>query len=197
MAEIHQTESGIYYLHDYIPVKQFPGHSEEEIAVSKMIWKYKDGEPETLEIFTYELMSAVAFIANRIRSEKIGLVAVPPSKVDKPSAIRMSIWKMVSWYNQGIVRNNFECEKSFYDYSTLLTRIFDISTAHEGTRASYDEQIESIQCSRNYLSKYWTAFVILDDVTTKGISMDVCRDILLDHGAKERYIIRMAIARTV
>lgn len=197
MVQLHQTESGIYYLHDYIPVKQFRYHSEEEIAISKKIWQYKDGDADALNVFTNELMCAVATIANGIRSDKIGLVAVPPSKVNKPSTVRTSIWNMVNWYNQGIVRTNFGCGKSFYDYSTLLTRVSDISTAHEGVRASYDEQMDSIACSRNNLSKYWTAFVILDDVTTKGTSMDVCRDILLEHGAKEQYIIRMAIARTV
>lgn len=147
--------------------------------------------------FTNKLMWAVAAVANTIGSNKFGLVAVPPSKVNKPSAIRNSIRKMANWYNQGIVRKNFKCSKAFYDYGNLLIRVSDISTAHEGVRATYDEQIESIECSKNGLSKYWTTFIILDDVTTLGTSMDVCRDILLAHGAKEQYIIRMAIARTV
>ena len=47
------------------------------------------------------------------------------------------------------------------------------------------------------LSRLWTTFIILDDVTTLGTSMDACRDILIQHGAKEQYIYRMAIARTL
>lgn len=197
MLQINMTETGIYYLHNYIPVRQFPYYSEEAVAITKKIWDYKNGDADALNVFTNELMCAVATIANNIRSDKFGLVAVPPSKVNKASAIRASIQGMVNWYNQGIIRNNFGCSKAFYDYSNLLTRISDISTAHEGVRASYDEQIESIACCRNNLSKYWTTFIILDDVTTLGTSMDVCRDILLSHGAKGQYIIRMAIARTV
>lgn len=32
-----------------------------------------------------------------------GDVEVPPSKVDKMSAVRNSIWNMVNWYSKGIV----------------------------------------------------------------------------------------------
>lgn len=197
MLQLNMTDSGIYYLHDYIPVRQFRYYSEDAVAISRKIWDYKDGDQDALNVFTNELMWAVAMVANRIRSNKFGLVAVPPSKVDKFSAVRNSIWNMVNWYSKGIVRKSFGCSKEFYDYSNLLTRVSDISTAHEGVRATYDEQIESIECCRNNLSRYWTTFIILDDVTTLGTSMDVCRDILLEHGAKEQYIIRMAIARTV
>ena len=197
MLQLNMTETGIYYLHNYIPVRQFPYYSEEAVAITKKIWDYKNGDADALNVFTNELMWAVAILANRIRSNKFGLVAVPPSKVDKMSAVRNSIWNMVNWYINGIVQKSFGCSKVFIDYSNLLTRVSDISTAHEGVRATYDEQIESIECRRNNLSKYWTTFIILDDVTTLGTSMDVCRDILLEHGAKEQYIIRMAIARTV
>lgn len=197
MLQLNMTNSGIYYLHDYIPARQFPYYSKEAVAITKKIWDYKNCDADALNVFTNELMCAVAMVANQIRSNKFGLVAVPPSKVDKPSAVRISIWNMVKWYSKGIVRKSFGCSKEFYDYSNLLTRVSDISTAHEGVRATYDEQIESIECCKNNLSKYWTTFIILDDVTTRGTSMDVCRDILLAHGAKGKYIIRMAIARTV
>lgn len=195
--QLRKTESGIYYLHDYIPVRQFGSHSEEEIDISKKIWHYKDGDVGELRIFTNELMVAVADLAKQTRSDKFGLVAVPPSKVDKQSAVRNSIWNMENWCKQGITNTIFGCSKSFYDYSSLLTRVSDISTAHEGQRASYEEQKVSIACSRDNLSKLWTTFIILDDVTTLGTSMDVCKDILLENGAKEKYIIRMAIARTL
>lgn len=194
---LNRTNSGIYYFHDYIPVRQFPFYSEEEVAISRKIWDYKKCNTNAINVFTYELMCAVAYVANHTGSNKFGLVAVPPSKVDKPSAIRISIEIMVNWYNQGITQKDFKCDKAFFDYSNLLTRIFDISTAHEGVRATYDEQMASIECCGDNLSRHWTTFIILDDVTTLGTSMDVCKNILLAHGAKEQYIIRMAIAKTV
>lgn len=123
MLQLNMTDSGIYYLHDYIPVRQFRYYPEEAVAISRKIWDYKDGDADALNVFTYELMCAVVDLANGIRSDKFGLVAVPPSKVNKPSAIRASIQGIVNWYNQNIIRNNFGCSKAFYDYSNLLTRV--------------------------------------------------------------------------
>ncbi len=194
---IKQTETGIYYLHDYIPKRNFPIHSPEEVAMSKMIWDYKDNRGEALGIFTNELMQAIAEISRNMVSNKIGLVAVPPSKVNKASTVRTSIWNMENWYKQGITRSNFKCYKEIYDYGDLIMRASDISTAHEGQRATYEEQMESLTCQKSGLSRLWTTFIILDDVTTLGTSMDACRDILIQHGAKAQYIYRMAIARTL
>lgn len=131
---LKMTKTGIYYLYDYIPYRRFPDYSEEEAAVTKRIWKYKGGDAEALEGFTNEIMEAVAAVASNARSNKFDLVAVPPSKVHKLSAVRNSIQNMVNWYNQGIVRDIFGCSKEFYDYTYLLKRVFDIGTAHEGIR---------------------------------------------------------------
>lgn len=195
MYNIRQTDTGIYYLHDYIPVRQFRYHSDEEVAISKKIWDYKNGDADALNLFTNELMQAISFIVKD--GDKIALVAVPPSKINKDSPIRTSIWNMANWYNQGITQSTFGCNKRIMDFGRLLTRISDVSTSHEGRRATYEEHMESIQCSRDHLSKYWAKFVILDDVTTRGTIMDACEDILIEHGAVEKHIIRLAIAKTI
>lgn len=197
MIDLKQTDSGIYYLHDYVPVRQFRRHSETDNSMSRKIWDYKNGEADALNLFTNELMEAVSVLSKKMPGNKIGLVAVPPSKVGKASTVRTSIWNMANWSDKGIALRNFNCNKTIYDYGNLLTRSSDISTAHEGRRSSYEEQYESISCARDRLSRYWTTFIILDDVTTQGTSMDVCRDILIEHGAVEKYIYRMAIAKTI
>lgn len=194
---IKQTDTGIFYLHDYIPTRNFSIHSADEVAMSKKIWDYKNGEADALNVFTNELMQAIAEISRNMVSNKIGLVAVPPSKVNKESTIRTSIWNMENWYKQGKTKEIFGCNKEIHDYGNLIVRSSDISTAHEGQRATYDEQMESITCTKSRLSTLWTTFIILDDVTTLGTSMDVCRDILIANGAIDRYIYRMAIARTL
>ena len=40
-------------------------------------------------------------------------------------------------------------------------------------------------------------FIILDDITTSGNSMYVCREILIENGVENKDIISLAIARTV
>ncbi len=197
LFNLSQTQTGIYYLHKYVPLRKRPFFPVNEAEMSEKLYLYKTGDADALNLFTNELMWAVAEISKKTPADKIGLVAVPPSKVNKESTIRTSIWNMMNWYNQGIADKVFGFKKTLYDYGMLLTRASDISTAHEGRRATYDEQKASIACSRSNLSKYWTTFIILDDVTTIGTSMDVCRDILIEHGALEKYIYRLAIGRTV
>ncbi len=197
MFELRQTGDGIYYLYDYIPTRAFGRYSDEEIAISKKMWDYKNGEENALTDFTNDLMRAITILSKQMTGDKIGLVAVPPSKVDKESSIRTSIWNINKWYDKGITKSTFKCDKVIYDYGNLLTRVTDISTAHKGRRATYEEQYDSIECARDRLSRYYTTFIILDDVTTTGTSMEVCQDILVEHGAKERYIYRMAIAKTI
>ena len=193
---LRQTETGIYYIHDYYSPKRFPKVTQEQEDLRSLMWVYKDQLHEAaLRRFTDELMEALTLISQDIRLSKIGLVAVPPSKTYKKSPIRASIRRIHDWYEEGITLTRFGCDKTIYDYGNLLTRTYDIKTAHREGRTTYEEQKPSIACSRDRLWRYRTAFIILDDVTTKGISMDVCRDILIDNGANEESIYRLAIAR--
>lgn len=194
---LKQTDTGVYYIHEYIPLRKRSYYPTLKAQISEDIYQYKMGDDNAMDFFTNELMWAISAISRNISGDKIGLIAVPPSKVGKESSIKKSIQVIMNWYSGKLTKLAFECDKVIYDYGNLLTRVSDISTAHEGRRASYDEQKESISCSRDHLSKYWTTFIILDDVTTIGTSMDVCRDILIEHGAIERYIYRLAIGRTV
>lgn len=195
--DLKQTESGVYYIHDYYPSKRYPRVTQEQEDLRSLIWVYKDLHEAAMRKFTNELMEAISLISQDIRSSKIGLVAVPPSKRYKISPIRVSIERIHDWHEKNITEFLFGCDKTIYDYGHLLTRSQDIKTAHKEGRATYEEQKESIACSRDRLWRYRTAFIILDDVTTKGTSMDVCRDILVENGANEDNIYRLAIAKTV
>ena len=196
MFFLRQTGSGIYYIYDYYPMKYRRITSEQDI-LRKQIWAYKDHDDDAMAKFTHELVTAITQISRNIRLSKVGLVAVPPSKTDKESPIRESIRQIVSLSKKGIIASAFGCNKTLYDYGNLLTRITDIRTSHKEGRATYEEQIESISCSRDRLWRYQTAFIILDDVTTLGTSMDACRDILIENGSNADKIYRLAIAKTV
>lgn len=194
---LKHTDEGVYYIHDYVPVRSFPYSSDDEVAFTRELWDYKKSEAEALDKYTKELMAAIAQLSFHVSDSKIGLVAVPPSKVGKESAIRTSIWTIKNWCDRGITQTVFGCDKQIYDYSFLLSRESDVATSHESQiRASYEDHIASISCSRDRLWRYRTTFIILDDVTTLGTSMDVCRDILIQNGANADHIIRLAIAKT-
>lgn len=196
MVKLQQTNRSIYYIHSYTPKRYWKFHREDEIYHSKLMLSYKDCIPEAIEIYTDELMQAIAQISKTITADAIGLVAVPPSKANKQSAIKESIHIITAAYTIGTFQKQYGCSKQIYDYGNLLMRYKDIPTAHEGYRPNYDEQYNSICCIRGDLSKDNIAFLILDDVTTNGISMQVCRDILIDHGVDKKSIRRLAISKT-
>lgn len=196
MFFLRQTESGIHYIYDYYPSKYRRITGDQDL-LRRQIWAYKDMDSDAVTRFTRDLISAVTLISRDIRLSKIGLVAVPPSKVCKESPVRESIRQIVSLSKKGVISSAFGCNKTLYDYGTLLTRTSDIRTSHREGRATYEEQIDSISCSRDRLWRYRTAFIILDDVTTLGTSMDACRDILIENGSDEDKIYRLAIAKTV
>ena len=89
--DLKQTESGVYYIHDYYPSKRYPRVTQEQEDIRSLIWVYKDLHEAAMRKFTNELMEAISLISQDIRSSKIGLVAVPPSKRYKISPIRVSI----------------------------------------------------------------------------------------------------------
>ncbi len=196
---LRQTTDGIYYLDDYVPVRKFRYYDgAEEFAES--MWAFKESPDNKLafSVMNNKIIYNIKELAPGIRSDKIGLVAVPPSKSGKYSPIKESIHFICQMGLEGYLPDSFGVSQKLYNYSNLLIRSTDIPTKH-GTRGrlSREDEMSSISCYSKHLSHYHTTFIILDDITTSGTSLNICRDILLAHGAIERYIIRAAIARTI
>ena len=194
---MYQADDGTYYLHDYIPTRLFANYDEKSVELSKKIWEFKNGNAEVEYEYAVMLLKAIAELAPYIRSKKIALVAVPPSKAKKFSPMRATIDKMVGLSESGYLKVFLGCDKKLLNYKDLLVREEDVATSHEGRRATYDEHLNSIGCSENRLSTLWSHFIILDDVSTTGVSMSACKQILVDHGLPERYITCLALAKTV
>lgn len=193
---LHMTDAGVYYIHHYIPKKEFEIHSEQERNFSRMIWDYKDGKKMAHDFLDRELTQAIVELSKDIRTRNICLVAVPPSKVKKFSPVRASIQRITEMLQQD---KEFQgtVPQTVRGYKWLISRTSDIVTSHTERRATYDEQIASLQCKRNDLGSWNSTFIILDDVTTRGTSMEACRDLLLQCGAHEDQVICLSIAATV
>lgn len=188
-------------MHNYVPERKRDYYDADSVEMSEKIIDYKNGEDEAIEFFTSELMEAISYLSNNVMEsyvENLALVPVPPSKVDKYSPIKQSIHQIKRWFEDGITESKFGCEKNIFNYSNLLTRISDVNTAHkEWPRPTYQEHLNSIKCSKNNLSRDYMTFILLDDITTTGITMNACKRILLDHGANKRFIYKLAIGGTV
>lgn len=79
---------------------------ELQCQLSRDIWKYKDGDLEQIERFANELIQAITIITKEINTNKLALVAVPPSKVGKYSPVVESIKLINQWSQMGVLKVN-------------------------------------------------------------------------------------------
>lgn len=195
-----KKQFGVYYLFDYDKYKR---------DENKKIWAYKDYNKEIPNVhrvefnyFTTKLMEAILELSNLIdvKFNKLALVSVPSSTVERDnlSTVKESINIIEKWYNEGRVRSEFNCKKEIINCGNLLKRVIDVDISHINKRVSYIQHIESIACEKkDIVNKDDVAFIILDDVSTRGTIMNVCEDILISNGVKKENIYKFALFKTV
>lgn len=214
-----RKQFGVYYLFDYDKNTKYRTGS-----LSKKLLGYKDYSDDSIDYkddfdyFNNELMKAISVLSNQVipnNISKLALVSVPSSTVERDAlaTMRKSIKCIENWYDEGKTETDFCCKKEIINCGNLLTRISDVNTSHLSktqpmfydvttsykykSRPSYIEHKESIECSKSeILERDDVAFVILDDISTRGTIMDACEDILIDHGANKENIYKFALFKT-
>ncbi len=173
---------------------------------------------DDFDYFNNELMKAISVLSNQVipnNISKLALVSVPSSTVERDAGatMRKSIKCIENWYDEGKTETEFGCKKEIINCGNLLTRISDVNTSHLSktqpmfydvttsykykSRPSYIEHKNSIECSKSeILERDDVAFIILDDISTRGTVMDACEDILIDNGANKENIYKFALFKT-
>ena len=200
-----KKQFGVYYKFD---------NYKDRKSENKDIWAYKDYNKESPDIylkefdyFTTVLMKAISELSNDIIDSsinKLALVAVPSSTIErnKSSTMKESINVIESWQEEGKTQSDFNCKKEIINCGDLLKRVSDVNTAHlsknsSKSRPSYVEHINSIDCEiDDVLEMEDVAFIILDDISTRGTIMNACEDILIKNGVKKENIYKFAIYKT-
>ena len=203
----YDDDNDIYYFQPYFPLSTYAYKNEDEIESSKMILHFKDGDANK---YNYEIAYYINLMArgiayfmtlrdifffdyeadarHRIKKWKYALVAVPPSSKQEIGTIRKCIY---------IINKYCKLKAEIIDAAMLLRRVQSIRSAARsyGNRPSYEESKNSIRvdgiCDKN------TVYIILDDVTTKGTIMRVCQDLLIENGALQENIYKLALAKTM
>ena len=202
MMKLEISEYGVYYIYDYIQEYNWDKYDFEKTEISQRILRYKDGKELAMNFFTDKLTEAVIEFSNNVLGseiDEIALVAVPPSKVGKYSPISESIDTIVDSFNYRQLNKKFKHIKTIHNFSNLLKRVKDVYPSHKkGKRAIYAEHITSIECNDALVeNSHNIAMIILDDITTTGMIMTVCEDILIDYDVEEDNIYKLAIANTI
>ena len=214
-----RKQFGVYYLFDYDKNTKYRTGS-----LSKKLLGYKDYSDDSIDYkddfdyFNNELMKAISVLSNQVipnNISKLALVSVPSSTVERDAGatMRKSIKCIENWYDEGKTETEFCCKKEIINCGNLLTRISDVNTSHLSktqpmfydvttsykykSRPSYIEHKNSIECSKSeILERDEVAFIILDDISTRGTVMDACEDILIDNGANKENIYKFALFKT-
>lgn len=199
MVYLKKTRCWVNYLYDYIPEDNQIDENSEEVILSKKVWDYKNGDEEARNFFNKELLKVIYEFSDNIlkfRNNQIALAAIPPSKVDKFSPLRQSIKEIKKIHEE---ESNTHQDLKLYNYGNLLTREKDVKTSHEeGGRASFNDHMDSIVCSKRLInSASRMNIIVLDDVTTTGASMNACKRILTDNGASKKRVYKFAFFATI
>lgn len=200
MFKLNMTDWNVYYLHNYIPNDDRRTANLNDRRISNKILNYKHANNAEMRLFTRELMKSISYLSNYIipdKYNKLALVSVPTSKVDKFSPIQESINQITIWYKNGKTFNDFNCYKEILNYNILI-RFSDVNSAHnEGPRPDYIDHLNSILFKDEYIFSDGTAFILIDDITTTGTIMDACEDILIENNIDKNSIYKLAISKTV
>ena len=182
------THDKVYYYTDYVKSAFWRYRDESEVEDSKLILAAKDGNEDAIDCVADKLLDGIdELIEKYVRTDYLIIAPLPSSKVNKKS----SMFEVAS-------RLKENCSFQGYIYVlNILSRYYDMPTAHESrVRPEYDEQKDSIMCMYPALCDENYSCILLDDITTTGTMMDVCKDILIENGMPEENIIRVAFAKT-
>lgn len=169
----------IYYLYDYIP--KYTGRYD---AKSQLILDYKDEKRNAINQFNYEIMKALFELSgkNSVLLKNRTICVVPSHEAYKWSK---SLQSTADFLSEKIgMRNGY-----YY-----LRRNNTIKQLSHGGNRNIEQHKGSIDI------KYKKAipgrhFILIDDITTTGNSLEACRTILNENGAKSVRCI--AIGRTL
>lgn len=182
------THDKIYYYTDYVKSAFWRFRDESEIEDSRLILDAKDGDEEALDLVAEKMQVGIdELIAKYVNTKHLIFAPLPSSKVNKKNPMFQIATKL---------KENTSFQGSIHVLN-ILSRIYDIRAAHDNRiRPSYEEQMDSIMCIYPALCDDQYTCILLDDITTKGTIMNVCRDILIENGMPYKNIICVAFAKT-
>ena len=199
----HAELTDVYFIYDYIKSEirknykknntRLSSKTEKCVKIDQKLIDYKYDNLHT-KLFTEELLEAIKLITAVYFADKDGvaILAVPPSKMENDPQTKKSIDLIEEWWKEGKQEIDFKV----YNKSKFLIRTKDVESSKEGNR-DVGKHEKSIECDKEDDMPLNIGAIILDDITTSGNTMYVCKNKLIGYGFDEGDIIPLAIARTL
>ena len=197
--DIKKSSNNVYYIHPYIKsskLSKYPYYAD----MSRKILSFKKGDQSAVNFFTNELINVIMNLSNRMDCyiHTLALISIPPANVNKNafSSMRKSIYYIKKAYDDGFLMSKYNSNKNIVDYGNLLYRFLNVPKSHLGSRPSVKKHMDTILCTKKDFYNENTAYILLDDITTKGNIMNACQKILVENNVNIRNIYKIALAQT-
>jgi len=178
-------ENGVIYFGKYHPYRN--GFNPQHDDYSSCVLKLKKGgfnigkQDKTLVLF--ELLSSRGILQS-LFGEVFSLAIVPSSNKEKTdTGIRQLATELVGR------------ERDIHDITHALIRYKTIASAHSGLGSrTIKTHMNSITVNKSIDIPKWPT-IVMDDVTTSGVSLLACQKILIKHGFRNTHL--CALGKTV
>lgn len=202
-SQSNLSENDVYFLTEYIRRDDWDIVNSHKVKISKEILNYKKGVPYVVIEYTDRIIKFIEFFANyglERNYDKIFLISIPSStkKRNANSSMKKSIDIIENKYRKGLLKFKRGREREIINCNDLLIRSEDVNPAHlSHKRPTYKDHIRTISFNENInIDLSNGVFFLLDDITTSGIIMNACTDILVKNGIERNEVYKFAIAKT-
>lgn len=176
-----ETDDGVLYLYPYYSL------NEKHNRKSKEVYQvFKKGWDTYFQGICRDLFEAVdGYFDAESRNWCSIAVAVMPSHLKGMYGEKLlAMAEELVW------------EFDFRDATDLIQRTKDKVKSTDGGWRDVEAHLETLGLARP-VDEDVDIFIILDDITTSGSSLEAAKQLLVEGGADERCVIKMAIAKTM
>lgn len=180
---IHKS-CGAYYLYHYVPMKKNAQENQKKRVFESDFWKFIDGDQSQYNRFLkiYQQYLLQFFWMTKTKSACLG--AVPRSSPEKKN-----VFKDIS---KDLSKENLFAYTVVTADCDYIVRIKDMDSIRSGAKHSVNEIKNSLAAGTDVTGK---TIILLDDVVNSGKTAKACKEVLIEAGAKQVYVLCMFACR--
>ena len=176
------TYDDVLYLYPYYSFSEKSDEKSKEVyQVFKKNWGVKRFLPDIYN----DLSEAISdfFVRNRMNNLKVAVTVMPSHSK--------------GMYGESLLQmaHNLARDFRFLDASNLIQRTIDKQKSTEGGARNVDAHLQTLGLSSELNDV--DVYIILDDITTTGSSLEAAKALLMANGVNANNIIKIAVSKTM
>lgn len=174
------TYDNVLYLYPYYSM------SEKNDEMSKRVYHVfkKDWDTHLPEICEDLHKAAANYFSAYPKNSTVAVTVMPSHSRGMYGANLLSTARYLS--------NKF----NWTDESTLIQRVVNKTKSTDGGQRTVMAHLQTLELAHT-VNKNFNFYIIIDDITTTGSSLEAARQLLISNGVAAGRIIKMAVAKTM